>query len=211
MESFVTIQKEVTEQIVEKKSKFIAKLFYVETEDDINKKIKEIKKQYFDARHHCIAYRIVKGNIIIEKSSDDGEPSGTAGAPMLKILQNNKLCNVLVIVIRYFGGTLLGTGGLVRAYSESLQKAIEKANKIEKCMGEEIEIALEYGDFEKLKYYCEKTKITIKNIKYAEDIVCILEILEGQINKILKDLELKSIKIKEWKLLSKNFITKRNA
>ena len=211
MESFVTIQKEVTEQIVEKKSKFIAKLFYVETEDDVNKKIKEIKKQYFDARHHCIAYRIVKENIIIEKSSDDGEPSGTAGAPMLKILQNNKLCNVLVIVIRYFGGTLLGTGGLVRAYSESLQKAIEKANKIEKCMGEEIEIALEYGDFEKLKYYCEKTKITIKNIKYAEDIVCILEILEGQIHKILKDLELKSIKIKEWKLLSKNFITKRNA
>ena len=210
MESFVTIQKEVTEQIVEKKSKFIAKLFYVETEDEVNKKIKEIKKQYFDARHHCIAYRIVKENIIIEKSSDDGEPSGTAGAPMLKILQNNKLCNVLVIVIRYFGGTLLGTGGLVRAYSESLQKAIEKANKIEKCMGEEVEVTLEYGDFEKLKYYCEKTKITIKNIKYAEDIVCILEILEGQIHKILKDLELKSIKIKEWKLLSKNFITKRN-
>lgn len=211
MESFITIQNDTTIEIVEKKSKFIAKLFYVETEEDVNKKIKEIKKQYFDARHHCIAYRIVKENIIVEKSSDDGEPSGTAGAPMLKILQSNELCNILIIVIRYFGGTLLGTGGLVRAYSESLQKAIEKANKIEKCMGEEIEIALEYGDFEKLKYYCEKTKITIKNIKYAEDIVCILEILEGQIHKILKDLELKSIKIKEWKLLSKNFITKINA
>lgn len=211
MESFITIQNDTTIEIVEKKSKFIAKLFYVETEEDVNKKIKEIKKQYFDARHHCIAYRIVKENIIVEKSSDDGEPSGTAGAPMLKILQSNELCNILIIVIRYFGGTLLGTGGLVRAYSESLQKAIEKANKIEKCMGEEIEIALEYGDFEKLKYYCEKTKITIKNIKYAEDIVCILEILEGQIQKILKDLELKSIKIKEWKLLSKNFITKINA
>lgn len=211
MESFVTIQNNATAEIIEKKSKFIAKLFYVETEDDVNKKIKEIIKQYFDARHHCIAYRIVKENVIIEKSSDDGEPSGTAGAPMLKILQKNKLCNVLIIVIRYFGGTLLGTGGLVRAYSESLQKAIEKVEKVEKCMGEEVEITLEYKDFEKIKYYCEKTKITIKNIKYAGDIVCILEILEGQIYKILKDLELKSIKIKKWKLLSKNFITKINA
>ena len=91
-----------------------------------------------------------------------------------------------------------------------MQKAIEETEKIEKCMGEEVEVTLEYGDFEKLKYYCEKTKITIKNIKYAEDIVCILEILEGQLHKILKDLELKSIKIKEWKLLSKNFITKIN-
>lgn len=105
--NFLTIQENVTEQIVEKKSRFIAKLYYVENEEKINNLIKEIKKQYFDARHHCIAYRLVKENSIIERANDDGEPSGTAGAPMLKILQNNNLCNILIIVIRYFGGTLL--------------------------------------------------------------------------------------------------------
>ena len=105
--NFLTIQENVTEQIVEKKSRFIAKLYYVENEEEINNLIKEIKKQYFDARHHCIAYRLVKDNMIIERANDDGEPSGTAGAPMLKILQNNNLCNILIIVIRYFGGTLL--------------------------------------------------------------------------------------------------------
>ncbi len=107
MDSFITIKDTVTTQIVEKKSKFIAKLIYVETEEEVENIIKETRKQYFDARHHCIAYRVIKDNNIIEKANDDGEPSGTAGAPMLKILQNNNLCNVLIIVTRYFGGTLL--------------------------------------------------------------------------------------------------------
>ena len=208
MKKILTIQENVTTQIIEKKSKFIAKLFYVESQDEIDKIIKENKKQYFDARHHCIAYRILKNDTIIEKANDDGEPSGTAGAPMLKILQNNNLCNVLIIVIRYFGGTLLGTGGLVRAYSDSLKNAIEKANEIEKYMGEQLEVRTSYADFEKLKYYCEKSKINISNTKYLEDIVCVLDILEGQTDKILEELELKSIKIKEHKILSKKFITK---
>ena len=197
MESFVTIKSNVTTQIVEKKSKFIAKLFYVETEEEVSKIIKETKKQYFDARHHCIAYRVLKNNMIIEKANDDGEPSGTAGAPMLKILQNNNLCNVLIIVIRYFGGILLGTGGLVRAYSESLQQAIEKAEKVEKSIGEEIEITTEYQDFEKLKYYCEKRKINIKNIQYAEK----------KKDKIIEEIKQKSIKIENIKKLGKKFIT----
>ena len=107
MDSFFTIKENVTTQIIEKKSKFIAKLYYVENQEEIDNIMKDVKKQYFDARHHCIAYRVAKENSIIEKASDDGEPSGTAGVPMLKILQNNNLCNVLIIVIRYFGGTLL--------------------------------------------------------------------------------------------------------
>ena len=105
--NFLTIQDNVTEQITEKKSKFISKLYYVENMQEIDNLIKEVKKQYFDARHHCIAYRLVKDNMIIEKANDDGEPSGTAGAPMLKILQNNNLCNVLIIVIRYFGRNII--------------------------------------------------------------------------------------------------------
>ncbi len=209
MDSFVTIKENVTEQIIEKKSKFIAKLYYVENQKEIDNIIKDVKKQYNDARHHCIAYRLIENNSIIEKANDDGEPSGTAGAPMLKILQNNNLCNVLIIVIRYFGGILLGTGGLVRAYSESLQKAIEKADKIEKQEGREISLEIDYSDYEKLKYFCEINKIEISNVEYKENIICNLEILEGQIDKILEYLELKSIKIKNCKVLSKKFIIKK--
>ena len=107
LKELITIKDDVTAQIVEKKSKFIARLYHVESQEEIEEIIKNVKKQYFDARHHCIAYRVVQEDVIIERSSDDGEPSGTAGAPMLKILKSNNLCNVLIIVIRYFGGVLL--------------------------------------------------------------------------------------------------------
>ena len=117
MQEFFTIKENVLAEIVEKKSKFIANLFYIESQQEAEKIIKQIKKKYYDARHNCIAYRVIENDSVIEKSSDDGEPSGTAGAPMLNILQKNNLCNVLVVVTRYFGGILLGTGGLVRAYS----------------------------------------------------------------------------------------------
>ena len=116
MKEFITIKQNVQAEIIEKKSKFIANFFYVENVEEAEKMIKETKKKYFDARHNCIAYRVVEDGQIIEKSSDDGEPSGTAGSPMLNILQKNNLANVLIVVTRYFGGILLGTGGLVRDY-----------------------------------------------------------------------------------------------
>ena len=130
MKEFVTIEESVKTEIVEKKSKFIANLFYIENVDEAEKIIKETRKKYFDARHNCIAYRVIDKEQLIEKSSDDGEPSGTAGAPMLNILQKNNLVNVLIIVTRYFGGILLGTGGLVRAYSNSLLEAVGKSKKV---------------------------------------------------------------------------------
>ena len=123
---FKTIKQNSTAEIVEKKSKFIANVLYIETVEDAEQRIKEIKKQYHDAKHNCFAYIVtdLNGNTV-QKSSDDGEPSGTAGAPMLKILVGQNLSNVLVIVTRYFGGILLGTGGLVRAYSRSNCRGIE--------------------------------------------------------------------------------------
>ena len=111
MNKFVTIEKHVETEIVEKKSRFIANLFPCKSVKEAEGYIKEIKKKYHDARHNCIAYRILENGINVEKSNDDGEPSGTAGAPMLTILQKNELNNILVIVTRYFGGTLLGTRG----------------------------------------------------------------------------------------------------
>ena len=146
MENFISIKENVQSEIVVKKSKFICNLIKVDSQEEAENIIKQTKKKYFDARHNCVAYRVLEDEKIIEKSSDDGEPSGTAGGPMLNILQKNNLCNVLVIVTRYFGGILLGTGGLVRAYSDATLEAIDNAQKLEKCMGEEAEVEIEYNN-----------------------------------------------------------------
>lgn len=208
MKEFITIKENVVAEIVEKKSKFIANLIYVDNTNDAENIIKDIKKKYFDARHNCIAYRIVENEKIVERSSDDGEPSGTAGAPMLTILQKNNLANVLVIVTRYFGGILLGTGGLVRAYSESTIKAIEEANKVEMILGEELEVVLDYNNFENFKYYCKNNEINIVNPQYTENIVCKIEINADKKQKLMGDFETKKINLKEIRELSKKYIIK---
>ena len=143
---FKSIKENASAEIVEKKSKFIANVFYVESREEAEEIIKKINKQYHDARHNCYAYRVISSDGIIEKASDDGEPSGTAGAPMLTILSKNNLANVLVIVTRYFGGILLGTGGLVKAYSESCSLGIEKAGIVEKYIAQVYKIELGYSD-----------------------------------------------------------------
>lgn len=208
MKEFITIKENVLAEIVEKKSKFIANLIYVDNTKDAENVIKEIKKKHFDARHNCIAYRIVENEKIVERSSDDGEPSGTAGAPMLTILQKNNLANVLVVVTRYFGGILLGTGGLVRAYSESTIKAIEEADKVEMVLGEELEVMLDYNNFENFKYYCKNNEINIVNSQYTENIVCKIQINMEKKQKLMDDFETKKINFKEIKELSKKYIIK---
>ncbi|MCI9064055.1 MAG: YigZ family protein [Clostridia bacterium] len=192
---FTTISENATAEIVEKKSKFIANMYYIENRKQAEEKIKELKKKYFDARHNCIAYRVIENNNILEKSSDDGEPSGTAGAPMLNILQKNNLCNVLVVVTRYFGGILLGTGGLVRCYSEATIQAIEKAHKIQICKGIEFEVKISYSEFENFKYYCRKNNINLSNMEYLDDVVCKLEMKEECKELFLRDIDKRNINI----------------
>ena len=123
---FKTIKKEIETSVTEKKSKFICHIYHVESVEEAEEKLDEVRKKYHDARHNCYVYRIADGDI--SKASDDGEPSGTAGVPMLNILNGNNLSNVLVVVTRYFGGILLGTGGLVRAYSLATTTAIEEGD-----------------------------------------------------------------------------------
>ncbi len=208
MEEYVTIKSNVQVEIVEKKSKFIANFIYVETIEEAENVIKETKKKYFDARHNCIAYRILQDKKIIEKSSDDGEPSGTAGAPMLNILQKNNFVNVLIIVTRYFGGILLGTGGLVRAYSDSLQKAIENSEKTTIYQGTVIKITLDYNYLEQFKYYCRNKNVDILNLEYLELVTCNIIIPNEKTGEFLKDCETKKINIKEYKELYKKQIKK---
>ena len=210
MEEFYTIAEnmQVTAEIVEKKSKFIANIFYIKSLSEAEENIKKMKKRYYDAKHNCIAYRVIENGKIVERSSDDGEPSGTAGAPMLSILQKNNLCNVLVVVTRYFGGILLGTGGLVSCYSKSTIDAIEKASKVLKCIGKEAQVELEYSNLEIFKYYCKNAQINITKFEYSDKIICKIEAEKGKIDKLVQDIRLKNIIVKEILILNKKYISK---
>lgn len=205
---FISIESDISSEIVEKKSKFICNLVKVQSQEDAEKKIKEIKKKYFDARHNCVAYRVYEDERIIEKASDDGEPSGTAGGPMLNILKNQNLGNVLAVVTRYFGGILLGTGGLVRAYSDATIKAIENAKKVKKILGQSMSVILEYQYFDTFKYYCQKNDINIVDIKYLDNIICNIVMDENIKGKLLDDFNTKKLILKEIKILDKKLIDK---
>ena len=194
---FKTIKENISAEIVEKKSKFIANILYVESKEESEKIIKDINKKYYDARHNCYAYRITEENVTIEKSSDDGEPSGTAGSPLLNILSKNNLSNILVIVTRYFGGILLGTGGLVRAYSTACNQAIEKAEIIDMDLYELYEIEIPYEESKNFRHYAQENNIIIKNEEY-------LDIIKFKI--ALKDVEVlnkKEIYVKTIKKIGK--------
>ena len=208
MEEFFTIKDKASAEVTEKKSKFIANIFYVESKNKAEIIIKEIRKKYHDARHNCIAYRVYDNGNIIEKSSDDGEPSGTAGAPMLEILKNNNLCNVLVIVTRYFGGILLGTGGLVRAYSDSVLKAIDNSTKVKKSKGLEATAEVEYNTIDNFKYYCKINNIHIINMEYSNVVICKIELENSIKEKLIDDIGTKKININNLKIICEKFINK---
>ena len=207
MEEFTTIKQEVTSELIEKKSKFIANLIPINTKEEAEEKLEKIRKIYNDARHNCFCYRVIDcKNNIIERQSDDGEPSGTAGMPMLNILRKNNLVNILVVVTRYFGGILLGTGGLIRAYSDVTISAISLSKKVIQILGYEIEVILDYKNFDKFKYYCSKNDINIINVKYEQNIICKLTISEEKKEKLIKDYETKEINLSYLNILDKKII-----
>ena len=208
MEDFVTISENVEYILTEKKSKFIANFVKINSQKEAEEIIKKYKKKYHTARHNCVAYRVIEDGAIVEKSSDDGEPSGTAGQPMLNILQKNNLCNVLIIVTRYFGGILLGTGGLVRAYSDSLIGAIDNSVQIKQSIGVEMEAIMDYAEFEKFQYYCRKNSIEIRSINYLENIICRIVLKEKQKDKLLEDFKNKSLNMVKLEVCGKTLINK---
>ncbi len=203
---FKTIKENSTSEIVEKKSKFIANSFYVESVEEAEKYIKEINKKYFDSRHNCYAFSVYTKNGIINRFSDNGEPSGTAGGPMLNIILSKKLSNVLVIVTRYFGGILLGTGGLVRSYSEATQNVLLEDNFINKDIGLEVKFEVSYSDFEKIKYYFSQNNINILSFNFIENVEIIFEILEKDLNKIIENIQNLNFKIIKKEVLKEKYI-----
>lgn len=157
------------DEIVEKKSRFIAMTFPIDNEEEALGYIEETKKKYWDARHRCFAY-VVGENMELQRFSDDGEPQGTAGKPILDVLLNNEVHNCLIIVVRYFGGTLLGTGGLVRAYSKAAKAAIEKSDVIEKKRGILLIIETDYNGIGKIQYLLGNRQLEIWKSDYADSV-----------------------------------------
>ena len=156
--------------VEEKKSRFIAALVSVATEEEAETYIASVKKKYYDARHNCYAY-IIGNNMEKKKCSDDGEPSGTAGRPMLEVLEKNNLTNALVVVTRYFGGTLLGTGGLLRAYQGAAIEAYKDATISRKMAGRAFIINCPYPMLGKFERYAEGDKVHFLNRDYGENII----------------------------------------
>lgn len=208
MEKFKTIINNAEAEIVEKRSKFIANIYYVKSLEEVEEKLKAIKKKYFDSRHNCYAYRIEDEDTIIERASDDGEPSGTAGAPILNILNKMELMNVLVIVTRYFGGILLGTGGLVKAYSQATKMAIENAKFAIEENGILAEINLNYNDFENFKYCCRKSNVKIIDTEYLNNIRCKIEATNEEKEELIRYVDKNEIKIVNFTILQNKKIRK---
>lgn len=175
------IKENILTEITEKKSKFLTSLIHVETIDDVNFHLKEIKRLNPNARHNCYAYILDNQNI--QKSNDDGEPKGTAGVPILEVLKHYNLTNVLCVVTRYFGGVLLGKGGLIRAYQSGASSALKKASFYEEALKSVYLISIPYSLYDSLKHYLN-TKAVIINETFLEDILLEFYFLKGNIEKL---------------------------
>lgn len=165
-------------EIIEKKSRFIATVKIVHSEEDAVQFIESMKKKYWDATHNCSAYVIGERKELM-RCSDDGEPQGTAGRPMLDVLLGEDIYDVAVVVTRYFGGTLLGTGGLVRAYSKAVQEGLAQSIIIEQKYGVLLEVITDYNGIGKLQYLFGQEKMPIMESEYT-DIVTLKVLIPKQ-------------------------------
>lgn len=188
-------------EYIEKKSKFIAHIFNVESEQQAAAIIAEVKKKYWDARHNCYAY-ILGNKGEIQRFSDDGEPSGTAGKPILEVLSGNECSNCLCIVTRYFGGVLLGTGGLIRAYTSASKEALDDCLTGELVEGVHAYLDADYNYVGKIQHLCTQYDITIVNTEYSDNVIFEL-MMEKQVRqkfeKALTEMSSGSIGLREIK------------
>ena len=169
VESYQTVYRGGMGEIIEKKSRFIAEVYPIESEEQAAQILEETRKKYWDARHNCYAYCIGKKQEL-KRCSDDGEPSQTAGKPMLDVLTGAGLCDTVVVVTRYFGGTLLGTGGLVRAYTAAAKAGVEASEVIEKIPAVQFLVKVTYNLIGTLLYLLGQRGYSQLDSEYAEDV-----------------------------------------
>lgn len=171
----------------EKKSRFIAVSYRIGSEEQAASIIEATRKKYWDAKHNCYAFVLGDNNEFM-RFSDDGEPSGTAGKPILEAITGRGIHNCLIIVTRYFGGTLLGTGGLVRAYRKSSMDAIDNSCLARRTKGSRITIRTDYNSAGKLQYAAQKNLWMLENIIYEADVSLVLAVPEGQRGQVMKEI-----------------------
>ena len=173
------------DEFVEKKSRFIGRVWCVETEEEALEKIQQMKKQHYDATHNCWAYIIRDGAM---RFSDDGEPGGTAGNPMMQVLQRENLYNVVCVVTRYFGGVLLGAGGLVRAYTKGAKIAIDAAGKSMKRVWSVLYLPCPYTFYERVKLEIAAFEGIIRDTQFGAEVELEVLLAEGQVAAFLERL-----------------------
>lgn len=171
----------------EKKSRFIAAVYSISSEEEAASYVEAARKKYWDARHNCYAFVIGDNNEIM-RFSDDGEPSGTAGKPILEVIVGRDIHNCLIVVTRYFGGTLLGTGGLVRAYQKSSLDALCNSSIAVRTKGSRITVRTDYNSAGKLQYAAQKNEWMLENIIYEADVRLVLAVPEKMCERVIKEI-----------------------
>ena len=179
MDFYRTIYKEGTGEIVEKKSRFIAEAYPVTGEEEAFAHLEEVKKRYWDARHHCWAY-VTGRNPGKERMSDDGEPAGTAGKPILEVIRGRELTDIFIVVTRYFGGTLLGTGGLVRAYTSAAVEALAHTEIITRIHGFKLKVTTDYTGLGKIQYILGQRGLAVLDTLYTDRVEITVLVPDGE-------------------------------
>ena len=186
-ENYLTIKENGKHELIIKKSRFITTLIRTPTVEEAEKAIAAVANKYRDATHNTFAYTIGLNDEHV-KASDNGEPSGTAGVPELKALQLMKLKNVTAVVTRYFGGIKLGAGGLIRAYSNSVTKAVEAIGVVKRVQQQGVKFQVDYKKFDEIQHYLNQQKILIDNIDYGVSVTITIYIDEGKLKELESDL-----------------------
>ncbi|PKR77973.1 YigZ family protein [Halalkalibacillus sediminis] len=169
LEKYITVKQEGSHEITIQKSRFIGYVKRTETQEEAQAFIVSIKKKHKDANHNCSAYMIGEQNLT-QKAHDDGEPSGTAGVPMLEVLKRMDLKDTTVVVTRYFGGVKLGAGGLIRAYSNATSEAIKHTGVVERSLMQEVIITVDYGLIGKVENELRNSEYILDDIRYEENV-----------------------------------------
>jgi uncharacterized YigZ family protein len=187
LKQYKTVYQGREAEIIEKKSRFIATVKPVHSEEEALAFIESIKKKYWNATHNCFAY-VIGEQFQVQRCSDDGEPSGTAGKPMLDVLLGEEIHDVVVVVTRYFGGTLLGTGGLVRAYSGATKAGLEASLVITKKHGQKLTIDTDYTGLGKIQYILGQRGLTILNSIYTDKVALEVLLPEDDIKPVMDEI-----------------------
>lgn len=186
MADYKTVKGEATGTIYEKKSEFIGYIAHAKTEAQAQEFLSKIRKKHYDARHHCYAY-IIKDEGVV-RQSDDGEPSKTAGMPILEVLRHSGLEDVIIVVTRYFGGTLLGTGGLVRAYTEGAKAALEAAEILTYKLCVDLNITVDYSLYDRITTLCQNRNGKIIDTQFTDNVNITIRMLSGTQDSLINDL-----------------------